>query len=62
MPPSFWSEKYENSQQEVFNIFLFLGGHGPDCSQSRINFTKINQNYDCFQKILEQPIDEINQK
>ena len=37
-------------------------GHGPGCGKSKINFAKINQNYDYFQAILEQLVDEFNQK
>ena len=62
--PPFWSEKYENSlPKRVFNnIFAILGGYGPDCGQSRTNFTKINQNFEYFQIILEDFVNEFHQK
>ena len=62
--PYFWSEKYENSlPKRVFNdIFVILGGHGSDCCQSRTNFTKINQNYEYFEIILDEFVDEFDQK
>ena len=63
MASPFWSEKCENSQQKrvLTTFFVILGGHGPDSGQSRINFAKINQNYEHFQIILEQFGDEFNQ-
>ena len=63
MAPPFWSEKYENSllKRVFINIFVILGGRGPDCGQSRTNFTETNPNYENFQIILEELVDELHQ-
>ena len=62
--PLFWSEKYTNSKQKhVFtDLLVIIEGSWPGCGQSRISFTKISQNYEYFQIILEQFVDEFNQK
>ena len=44
------------------DIFVISGDHGPGCGQSQITLAKINQNYECFQIILEKFINEFNQK
>ena len=52
-----------HTENAFLTTFLgFLGGQCPGYGQSRINFTEIKQNHEYFLIILEQFVNDINQK